>query len=322
MRAALLATLGDLPRLGTADKPQPQEGQALVEIAAVALNPIDVAIGSGRFFGGHPPLPYVPGCEGVGRVLSAHGLAPGARVYLRGDGIGLHRDGTLQEQVAVAEDSLLTVPDGVSDELAVACGIAGLAGFLPLSWRAPVRPDDRVLVLGASGAVGAVAVQAARALGASRVVAAGRDPRGLERARRLGADATVRIEEGADLATAFRDAAGGGGPTLIVDPLWGAPLAAALEAAAPRARIVQLGQSAGAQAPLASAPIRGKGLELLGFTVFLAPQEVTRQAYAELLGHVMRGAIELELESASLERIDELWRRQVEGPDVKLVVRL
>jgi hypothetical protein len=202
-------------------------GGGAVEIAAVALNPVDLAVAAGRFYGGHPPLPYVPGCEAVGRL-------DGRRVYLFGDGRGIRSDGFLVERTDFPEALSVPVPDGIDDGVAAACGIAGIAGWVPVAERAPVRSDDRVLVLGASGTAGSVAVQAARLLGAERIVAAGRDQERLERARELGADATVSLE-GEGLAERLREASGGDGPTLVVDLLWGDPVRAAVEAP-PRAR--------------------------------------------------------------------------------------
>ena len=234
----MISELGRPPEL--ADRPEPS-GEAIYEISAVSLNPIDINVGLGRYFGGHPELPFVPGCEGVGRA------ADGTRVYLFSDGLGLSRDGLLAEHASAPPDLGIPLPDEVSDEVAAASGIAGMAGWMPVVWRAPVKEDDRVLVLGATGTVGLVAVQAAKLLGAKHVVAAGRDPEASQRAVELGADATVSLEQD-DLVSAFKEAAGGDGPTYVVDTLWGAPAAAATQAAAPGWRLVQIGQSAGAEA--------------------------------------------------------------------------
>ena len=242
MKAARIHALGELPVLEEIDEPSREAGQALFAPKAVPLNPIDIATATNRFYGGSPPTPYTPGSEGVARVLEGESLAEGTRVYIVGDGLGRERDGTLAERAVAAERVAVALPDGVSDELAGACGTAGLAGWLPVVWRAKTQPDDCVLVLGCTGTVGLAAVQAAHMIGA-RVVAAGRRPEGLERASRAGADATVRLDED-DLPGAFRDVCGGNGPTVVIDPLWGEPLVAALEAAARGARIVQLGQSA------------------------------------------------------------------------------
>lgn len=265
-----------------------------LEIAAVALNPLDLAIAAGRFYGGHPPLPYVPGCEAVAR-------AGGRRLYLFGDGRGIAKDGFLAERTSFPKELAFELPDGVDDAVAAAAGIAGLAGWMPVAWRGRVRQGDRVLVLGATGSVGRVALQGAKLLGAARVVAAGRDESKLAHALELGADATHRLGEPYDEQF-----------DLIVDPLWGEPLQQALEAAAPNARVVHVGQSAGPEATLASAAVRGKQLSILGYSGFLIDQKTRAQGYAELLRHVAAGEILIEHETFPLERVADAWRAQGE----------
>ena len=308
----MISELGGLPEL--ADRPEPA-GEAIYEISAVSLNPIDVNVGAGRYFGGHPEFPYVPGCEGVGRAPD------GTRVYLFGDGLGVARDGLLAERAAAPAALGIPLPDDASDEIAASCGIAGMAGWMPVAWRAPVRKDDRVLVLGATGTVGLVATQAAKLLGAERVVAVGRNPERLKRAAELGADATVSLDED-DLVAAFKEAAGGDGPTHIVDTLWGPPAVAAIQAAAPGWRLVQIGQSAGAEAQLASAPVRGKMGEIYGYTDFAVPKDEFREHYLDLVGHAAAGKIVFDLATYPLERIAEAWQRQADGANAKIVVTL
>jgi NADPH2:quinone reductase len=194
-----------------------------------------------------------------------------------------------------------------------------MAGWMPVAWRAPVRTNDRVLVLGATGTVGLVAVQAAKLLGAERVVAVGRNPERLKRAADLGADATVSLEED-DLVAALKEAAGGDGPTYVVDTLWGTPAMAAIQAAAPGWRLVQVGQSAGGEATVASAAIRGKVGEIYGFTDFAVPRSEFREHYLRLVGHAAAGEIAFDVESYPLERIAEAWERQASGANAKLVV--
>ena len=312
MRAAVITELGGLPEL--AERPEPS-GEAIYEVSTVSLNPIDVNVGAGRYFAGHPEFPYIPGCEGVGRAPD------GTRVYLFGDGLGVARDGLLAERAAAPAALGIPLPDEVSDEIAASCGIAGMAGWMPVAWRAPVRTDDRVLVLGATGTVGLVATQAAKLLGAERVVAVGRNPDRLKRAAELGADATVSLEED-DLVAAFKEAAGGDGPTYIVDTLWGAPAVAAIQAAAPGWRLVQIGQSAGAEAQLASAPIRGKMGEIYGYTDFAVPKDDVPRALPRLVGHAAAEKIVFDLVTYPLERIAEAWERQADGANAKIVVTL
>lgn len=319
MRAARIEELGRPPTLAEIAEPLPGAGQALIAPTAVPLNPVDISTARGTFYGGAPDTPYTPGSEGVGRVLESGSLASGTRVYAVGDGLGRRRDGTLAERAVVAEAVLVPLPDEISDALAGACGTAGLAGWLPVVWRARTTPDDRVLVLGATGTVGLAAVQAARILGATCIVAAGRRLDGLERARVAGAHAAVALDAD-DLAAALRQACGGEGPTVIIDPLWGAPLVAALEAAAPGARIVQVGQSAGPVAEIRSALVRGKQLEILGYSNLEVPADARRQAYIELVGHAAAGEVSFPVEAYPFERVAEAWERQGAGPGAKLVV--
>jgi NADPH2:quinone reductase len=307
MRAAQIRELGTLP------EPVAIEGDGAIEILAVALNPLDLAVAAGRFYGGHPPLPYVPGCEAVGQL-------EGERVYMFGDGRGTLRGGFLVGRSDFPLELSAPVPRELDDARAAAVGVAGIAGWLPVSRRAPVQEGDRVLVLGATGTVGSVALQAARLLGAERVVAAGRDKARLDRALELGADATMALEGEDGLAERFREACGDDGPTLVVDPLWGEPVRAAAAAAAPGARIVHIGQSAGAAATLESAVVRGKQLSILGHSNFALSPDERRQAYTEVAEHVAAGRIAIEVQIFPLDEVADAWAAQ--GGGAKAVVTL
>jgi NADPH:quinone reductase-like Zn-dependent oxidoreductase len=266
----------------------PELGDDALEVLAAPLNPLDRAVAAGQFYGGHPPLPYVPGCEYVGRE------AGGRIVWTFSGGLGLTRNGGMAER-ALPGAVVSELPAGADPAMAAALGIAGLAGWMSLAWRAPLREGERVLVLGATGTVGQVAVQAARLLGAGHIVAAGRDPAGLERALELGADEAVGLD--GDF----------GEPTYVFDPLCGEPLERAVAAAAPGARIVQLGQAAGATATLPSAAIRGKHLDLYGYTDFAVDADVMAEHHSRLVGHAVAGEIQLELNRVGLDEIGDVW---------------
>jgi NADPH2:quinone reductase len=287
MRAAHVVELGAPPRVVDLDD---VDG---IRIEAVALNPLDVAVGSGRFYGGHPPLPYVPGCEAAGWT------ADGGLVYLFGGGYGVARDGFLAERVGVSHDMALALPDGVDPAVAAATGIAGIAGWVPVAWKAKVGPGDRVLVLGGTGAVGRIAAQASALLGAEKVVAVGRADLG-------------RVE----------DEFGDDGFTVCIDPVWGDPLAGVLRYARRHARIVHLGQSAGPEAPLRSADVRGNELVVMGHSNFALSAEERDRAYLELLEHVIAGRIALDVQRFPLDDAAEAWELQRSGPGGKVVVEL
>jgi len=135
-----------------------------------------------------------------------------------------------------------------------------------------------------------------------------------------GADATLRLDESDDLVAAFKAAFGGEGPSYVFDPLWGAPAAAAVEAAVPHATIVNLGQSAGPTSELSSAAVRFKCLSIFGHTNFLVPPDELAEHYRRLVGHAITGEIRLEVERVPLDSVADAWRRQGEGPGAKLVV--
>jgi len=310
MRAALIREIGALPELGEVDGPSGNT----IEVLAAPINPIDLAVSRGILASGHPALPYVPGCESVGRS------GDGRLVWVFGGGLGTLRNGGMAERVAIDASHAVEVPEGADPAVAAGLGIAGLAGWLPFAWRAPLRGGENVLVLGATGSVGLVAVQAARLLGAGRVVAAGRSEAGLERALSLGADDVVHLGETNDLVAAFKDAFGGDGPSYVFDPLWGAPAAAAVQAAVPWATIVNLGQSAGATSELASAAVRFKTLSILGHTNFAVPADELAEHYRRLVGHAVTGEIRLDVERVPLDDVAAAWERQAAGAGTKLVL--
>jgi NADPH2:quinone reductase len=313
VRAALVEQIGQSPVVGEVAEPQRGAGQALVQVTAAAINPIDVSMSLGKFYGGAPEVPYVMGREGVGRVIEGERLEPGTQIWFQPPA-----GGTFAEYAIADEDQAIVLPEGTDHSLAAALGIAPLTGWLAVEWRAHVHGGERVLVLGATGVVGLVAVQAARMLGAGRIVAAGRDVEALEHARAGGAHAIVVLDgkrETSDLTDA------GGGPfDVVIDPLWGRAAEIAVPAAAFSGRYVQLGQSAGPEATLRSGDIRGKSLAIMGFTLGHVPREKTEAAYRRMIELASLGDLKVERETLPLDWVGEAWRRQQDSPHRKLVL--
>jgi NADPH2:quinone reductase len=309
VKAALVEQVGQPPVVGEVNEPERGPGQALVQVTAAAINPVDVSISKGLYLGGAPDVPYVMGREGVGRVVEGDRLDPGTQIWFQPP-VG----GAFAEYAIADEDQAIVLPEGTDHALAAALGIAGLTGWLAVEWRAHVRGGEKVLVLGATGVVGQVAVQAARILGASHIVAAGRDAEALEKAREIGAHEVVPLVEGPD-APAL------GGPfDVVIDPLWGKPAELAVPAAGFSARYVQLGQSAGPEATLRSLDIRGKSLAIVGFTVGHVPHDKTEAAYRRLIELASTGELTIDRETLPLDWVGEAWRRQQESPHRKLVL--
>ena len=310
IRAALITKLGSGATLGTLPAAAPVGGESEVTMEAASLNPADRAISEGRFYAGYPEPPYVPGLEAVGRVGSR-------RVYVSGAGLGIARHGLIRDSFTAPDDTIMEIPEHVDAAKAVALGTAGLAGWLPMEWRAAVQPGETVLVLGATGFAGTVAVQAARHLGAGRVIAAGRDRARLGALERF-VDATVPLDD-PDLGAAFVAACGKGGAQVIYDCLWGEPSIAALQAASLDGRVVHVGASAAPTANLPSAAIRGKRLNVLGYSNFGVPRPILEVAYLKMLDLVAKGSLEIHVEEVPLELVAEAWSGLLRG-DGKYVV--
>ena len=294
MRAARLHEIGGTPQIDELEAP---DGADVLAVTASSLNPVDISTGNGRFYGGVPDTPYVIGSEAVGTT------GDGRRVWY-------YAKRTMAERVALLEpDGVVEIPDGVDDGLALACGTAGLTGWLAVTWRARVTPEDTVLVLGASGTLGATAVQAAKLLGAARVIGAARRVDAVPDA----ADEVIALEGDYELPQA----------TVVIDGLWGEPAAKALAAAAAGVRFVQLGQSAGASATLESAWVRGKVVQILGHSLHQIPAAVRAEGYRELCTNARDGRVSFDIETYELDRIAEAWEHQASGsPGVKIVVDL
>jgi NADPH:quinone reductase-like Zn-dependent oxidoreductase len=311
MRAAVIERYGELPVLREVPEPK-AEGVGLVEVSAAALNPADLAIAGGKFYAGSPPTPYVPGMEGVGRPLQNGGLGP--RAFFR----AMLPNGSLAER-AVARDEPVPIPDGVPDGVAAALGTSGFPAYLGLTKLAQLQKGETVLILAASGVLGTIAVQLARLLGAARVIAAARDERALVRAKELGADATIDLKQADGLTERIREASGGQ-LQVVLDPLWGIPGAAALEALSPHGRFVQVGASAGNEALIKSGSVRGRDLSILGFSTFLEPWEELAAAYRQLVAYAAAGKIKVDFEVLPLESAAEAWKQQASSPHRKLVI--
>ncbi len=309
-RAALITKLGNGATLGSVPAATPLGGESEVTMEAAALNPVDRAISEGRFYGGYPEPPYVPGLEAVGRVGNR-------RVYVTGAGLGMARHGLMRDSFAAPDDTFIEIPEDIDAAKAVALGTAGLAGWLPMEWRAAVQPGETVLILGATGFAGTIAVQAARHLGAGKVIAAGRNHARLAALERF-VDATVPLDD-PDLEAAFMAACGKGGAQVIYDCLWGEPLLAALPSASLDGRVVHLGASAGVTANIPSAAVRGKRLNVLGYSNFGVPRPILEAAYLKMLDLAAKGALEVRVETVPLEQVEKAWSGLLRG-DGKYVV--
>ena len=309
MRAAVIRRPGATPALDQFADPQPGQGLSVGTLLAASLNPLDIAIVNDQFPVRRLQPPCVAGYEGVVQ------LGDGTRCYLTNPPAPY---GTLAELVPVPDSAGFPVPDGLDPGLAAALGVAGLAGWVALDHNGRLQTGETVLVLGAGGSAGQLAVQSARVLGAGRVVGAARG-KALEQAADRGADAVVDLadDQAADAGLA---AAAPGGYDLIIDFLWGGFAALAMNHASIGARYIQVGSSAGPTSTISAPAVRNKLLTLMGQGLASTPAKVRRSAYAQLVRYAIDGRLTLDLERTRLDDISQTWEHLKTGPSRKLVV--
>lgn len=315
MKAAVLSLLDQSPRCEEFQDPAASEGEVFVRVRAAALKPIDRQLASGAHYASQRNLPMVCGTDGVGT------FDDGRRVFFAAPRPPY---GTMAECSVVAGPRCFPLPDSVDDVTAAAVFNPGLSAFGALKWRAQIAAGETVLILGATGVTGKLAIQTAKLLGAGRVIAAGRNERVLNSLQELGADAIIQLDKtGSELSEVFANEAGVKEFDVVIDYLWGSPVEALLRAitgkdfntAASRVRLVQVGESAGSTISLPAAVLRSSRLEILGAGSGNAP--ISREAWGEaiqwLLGHVARGALKIETERVPLAEVESAWGRNWEG---------
>jgi NADPH2:quinone reductase len=310
MNAALVRAFDAPPRYTTFATPVPQEGERLVHVTAAGLHPIVKSLANGTHYGSTGELPFVPGVDGVGR------LEGGTRVYF---GVSRSPFGTFAEQALAPSWMCVPLPDGLDDATCAGIANPAMSSWVALSARAKFVPGESVLVLGATGSGGRLAVQIAKRGGARRVIAAARNVEALEELKALGADAVVPLGDDHDaLLAGFRQAIDESGVDIVLDYLWGSPAETLLQAiaqkglhlSAPRVRFIQIGQSAGRTLALAGSTLRSSGLELLGSGFGSASLEQIRQAIAEFFEAAAKQPFQFEVRTASLKDVETLWNER------------
>lgn len=296
MRAAVLTAPDARPVCREHPDPQAPGGPAVVvDVLAAGLHHLTRATATGAHYSGAARFPRVPGADGVVRDPS------GRLRYAALDGRG---DGTFAERAVVDLRRSVVLPDDADPVRVAAAMNPGMSSWLALRRRIRFEPGQDVLVLGATGSSGRMAVQVARLCQAGRVVAAGRDPERLAAVRDLGADDVVLLDE-LDRAADV---------DVVLDYLWGSPAAdgvlAMLRARTDRSRPltwVQIGSMAGDAAPLPSAALRSARLQVVGSGIgSVRPEEIVAELPA-LVDVVLRGAVDVRARAVPLDAVAAVW---------------
>jgi len=287
----------------------------IVHVLAAALKPIDKQMASGSHYAAHGKPPVVCGMDGVGR------LDDGTRVFFAGPRPPY---GSMAERTVVSRARCFPIPDNVNDDIAAAVVNPGLSAWGALVWRAQLLAGETVLILGATGVTGKLAIQTAKLLGAGRVVAAGRNEQVLNTLHDLGADTTIHLKKpDQDLTEAFVREAGESGFDVIIDYLWGPTTEALLAAiarrdlkpASSRVRLVAAGENAGPTISLAAAVLRSSRLEILGAGSgnAAASPEMWIEAVRQVMSNVACAALRIDTERVPLDEVENTWQREQQG---------
>jgi NADPH:quinone reductase-like Zn-dependent oxidoreductase len=319
MNAAVLHTFEKAPQLQEFPAPTAaDENEAIVQVLAAALKPVDRQIASGSHYASPRKLPVICGLDGVGR------LADGSRVYFAGSRPPY---GAMAQRTVVARERCFPLPQEIDDVTAAAVMNPGVSAWLTLARRAKLVRGEKVLILGATGVTGKLAVQIAKILGAARVVAAGRNEQVLSKLHELGADAVIRIDNpNEDLKDAFAREAGDSGFDVIIDYLWGHPTEALLAAitregfAAVKSeiRLVQVGESAGAAISLPAAVLRSTPLTIMG-TAGIPSPDILMDALRQVMTRSAQGELRIDVERVPLDQVESAWRRDGQGRRIVLI---
>lgn len=311
MNAAVLHRLGEQPHFEQFADPAPGPEEAIVRVLAASLKPVDKQRASGTHYASFRKLPAVCGIDGVGL------LEDGSRVYFAGPRPPF---GAMAERTVVAQLLCWPVPSELDDLTAAALPNPGVSAWLSLEWRAQLAPGQTVLVLGATGITGTLAVQIAKLLGAVKVVAAGRNPEALSTMAGYGADATIALNQPADeLKKSFIREAKGTGFDIVIDYVWGRPTEALLAAITgtdltrhgSRTRLIQVGESAGPAISLSAAALRSSGLEIMGAGSGAIPSlDVLKDVFQRMLAHAVQKQLRIDIERAPLRDVADVWKRE------------
>ncbi|MGA8530548.1 MAG: zinc-binding alcohol dehydrogenase family protein [Acidobacteriaceae bacterium] len=313
MNAAVVHSFSAPPRYESFAEPVPSAEEILVRVTAAGLHPVVKLLAAGTHYSSRSELPFVPGLDGVGH------LPDGSRVYFARS---RPLYGTFAERSLTQRAACFPIPDNLSDATVAAIMNPGMSSWAALTERTRLAPGESILILGATGVAGQLAVQTAKRLGARRVVAAGRNPQALEELRGLGADSVLSLaQDHAALVGAFRHAIAEEKIDLVLDYVWGAPAEAALEAMtlkgvshpAGRIRFVQVGSSAGPTVSLHAESLRSSGLELIGSGFGSVPIDRVLRALTNFLQEAAREPFQVRTTVVPLAQVELLWNAPEQG---------
>lgn len=302
----MLRERNGIPVVMAVPEPDAQPGCSKIRVHAAGLQPTDIMRARGHYK--VPELPYIVGGEGVGDLN-------GSRVYF---GHSIKSSGAFAQWTIVPDEEIWPLDDIIDGAQAIALGIAGTGALLPLE-EAKIQAGESVLILGATGPLGQIALQVARAMGAGSVTAAARGLPGLKRLAERGiADQIVQLGLGND-ESALKQASRAGF-NVVLDCVYGPPAEAALRATADGARMMSIGVGAGNEVTLSLKDLSRRSIHGVG--TGHRPAQERRAAFERLLAMASEGRIAVDIAAFTLDETIEAWNAQLGSPGGKVVVAI
>lgn len=316
MHAAVVHQLKQDPAYEEFADPIPESNEVLIRVRAAGLHPIVKAVARGEHYSSSGQVPMVVGLDGVGT------RPDGKRVFFGGP---RRPWGTMAELCAAPASMCVPLPENLDDIEAAAIANPGMSAWLSITERAALTSGETVLILGATGVAGHLAIQIAKQAGAKRVIAAGRN---VESLAGNDVDAVIGLAEPEETVRAAFLAEAQKGIDVIIDYLWGRPTELALEALAkgfhPSAtrstRLVEIGESAGKTINLPGATLRSIDLKMMGSGFGSVPLANIRAAIPKLFEMAAAGTLQIETEPVPLREVESAWNRVEKGRRVVFTV--
>jgi NADPH:quinone reductase-like Zn-dependent oxidoreductase len=307
VKAAIVVEAGKTPIYGDFKEPVPGNGEVQVTVTAAALSNVVKSRASGTHYSSSGELPFVVGIDGVGR------LADGRRVYFV---LPKAPFGSMSERAVIRPSQCVSLPDDLDDITAAAIANPGMSAWAAFKERAELTAGETVLVNGATGTAGRLAVQIAKYMGAKKVVATGRNSEALRALSVLGADVTIAL---GDTGEAFEDALkeqfAGDGIDVVLDYIWG-PSAERVIAAGAKAgrdavpiRFVHIGSVSAPNITLSSAALRSSAITLMGSGIGSIPMDRFVKSIEELMHATVPGGFEVATRTFPLSEVEQVWAR-------------
>ena len=312
MKAAIVVEAVKTPIYGDFEEPVPVNGEVQVTVSAAALSNVVKSRASGAHYSSSGQLPFVVGIDGVGRLDDRR------RVYFA---LPHPPFGSMAERTVIRSSQYVLLPDDLSDVTAAAIANPGMSSWAALKERARLIAGETVLVNGATGTAGRLAVQIAKYMGAGKVVATGRNAQALKAVSALGADVTIPLGDGGDaFEDALKEQFGGDGIDVVLDYLWG-PSAERIIIAGAKAgkddvpiRFVHIGSVSAPNITLPSAALRSSAITVMGSGIGNILIDSIVRCIGELMQASVPGGFEIATRAYPLSEVERVWDVPISMP--------